>query len=64
MQALPVDELPTIEPGRPAYRPFRVQVRRVAALTPSFRQVTFAAPDLHEFGDAGLDQRIKLLFPG
>lgn len=64
MQTLPADEMPAIEPGRPAYRPFRVRVRRVERLTPSFRQVTFTSPDLHEFGDDGLDQRIKLLFPG
>lgn len=63
MQTLPVDDKPVIEPGRAAYRPFRVQVRTVERLTPSFRQVTFAAPDLREFGDDGLDQRIKLLFP-
>lgn len=63
MQTLPADALPAIEPGRPAYRPFRVEVSRVERLTPSFRQVTFTAPDLHEFGDDGLDQRIKLLIP-
>src|SRR5690242_13726399 len=63
MQTLPVEEMPVIEPGRPAYRPFRVRVRRVDRLTPSFRQVTFTGPDLHEFGQDGLDQRIKLLLP-
>ena len=63
MQTLPVDDVPAIEPGRPAYRPFRVQVRTAQRLTPSFRQVTFAAPDLREFGADGLDQRIKLLVP-
>lgn len=52
-----------MEAGRPAYRPFRVRVSRVQSVTPSFRQVTFAGPDLDEFGDDGLDQRIKLILP-
>ncbi len=52
-----------VVPGRPAYRPFRVRVHRVERLTPSFRQVTFTGPDLHELGQDGLDQRIKLLLP-
>lgn len=63
MQTLPVDEVPATEPGRPAYRPFLVRVDRVERLTPAFRQVTVAGHDLHEFGDDGLDQRIKLLLP-
>ena len=63
MQTLPAEGAPAIEPGRPAYRPFRVRVVRVERLTPAFRQVTVAAPDLREFGDDGLDQRIKLLLP-
>lgn len=64
MQTLPTIDSPVIEPGRPAYRPFRVRVSRVERLTPAFREVTLAAPDLREFGDDGLDQRIKLLLPG
>lgn len=63
MQTLPLDHAPAIEPGRLAYRPFRVRVDRVERLTPAFRQVTVAADDLREFGDDGLDQRIKLLLP-
>ena len=63
MQTLPAEGAPAIEPGRPAYRPFRVRVVRVERLTPAFRQVTVAAPDLRECGDDGLDQRIKLLLP-
>ncbi len=63
MQALPAEPITEVEAGRPAYRPFSVQVRRVERLTPSFRQVTFTAPDLDEFGDDGLDQRIKLILP-
>lgn len=61
MQTLPARELPVLEVGRPAYRPFRVRVGRVRRLAPSFRQVTFTGPDLDEFGDDGLDQRIKLI---
>lgn len=63
MQTLPTEERPAIEPGRPAYRPFRVRVDRVERVTPAFRQVTLASADLREFGDDGLDQRIKLLLP-
>ncbi|HEY5881432.1 MAG TPA: siderophore-interacting protein [Nakamurella sp.] len=63
MQTLPTDEAQVVEIGRPAYRPFRVRVGRVERLTPSFRQVTFTGPDLTEFGDDGLDQRIKLILP-
>lgn len=48
---------------RPAYRPFRVQVKRVDALSPHYRRVTFTGPDLDGFGRDGLDQRIKLVFP-
>ena len=46
MQTLPADVMPGDRAGPPACRPFRVQVSRVERLTPSFRQVTFAAPDL------------------
>jgi len=45
------------------FRMFDVQVRRVESLTPSFLRVTFTGHDLHEFGDNGLDQRIKLVLP-
>src|SRR3954470_19842708 len=48
---------------RPSYRPFRVSVRRIARLTPSFFRVTFAGDELAHFGTAGLDQRVKLLLP-
>jgi len=49
--------------SRPAYRPFRVTVRRVERLSPSFLRVTFGGEELEEFGTAGLDQRIKLVLP-
>lgn len=48
---------------RPGYRPWRVRVHAILALSPSFVRVRFTAPELEGFGDAGLDQRIKILFP-
>ncbi|WP_292836048.1 siderophore-interacting protein [Microbacterium sp.] len=35
----------------------------ITELTPSFRRFTFSGPDLVDFGDTGLDQRIKVVFP-
>lgn len=48
---------------RPAYRPYRVRIADVRALSPSFRRITFAGADLAVFGTDGLDQRVKLVFP-
>ena len=48
---------------RPAYRPFRVRVSRVANLSEHFTRVTFTGDDLDTFGTLGLDQRINLIFP-
>lgn len=48
---------------RPSYRPFAVSVARVQRLSTNFTRVTFTGPDLHEFGTAGLDQRIKIVLP-
>jgi len=48
---------------RPSYRPFSVSVARVQRLSTNFTRVTFTGPDLHEFGTAGLDQRIKIVLP-
>lgn len=48
---------------RPAYRSFDCRVRTVRRLSPGFVRLTLTGPDLDEFGDAGLDQRIKLVFP-
>ena len=42
---------------------FRVRVARIADLTPSFRRFTFVGDDLHEYGDPGFDQRVKIVFP-
>lgn len=46
-----------------AYRFFRVQVKAIADVTPSFRRFTFTADDLDEYGDPGFDCRIKVVFP-
>lgn len=48
---------------RPAYRPYVLRAARVQRLAPHFVRVTFTGPDLVDFGTAGLDQRIKLVFP-
>ena len=48
---------------RPAYRPYILRAARVQRLAPHFVRVTFTGPDLVDFGTAGLDQRIKLVFP-
>ncbi|HEY0249779.1 MAG TPA: siderophore-interacting protein [Gryllotalpicola sp.] len=48
---------------RPSYRPFRVTVKAVTTLSPSFLRVTFTGEELEDFGTAGLDQRIKIVLP-
>jgi len=53
---------PTITDTRPS-RFFRARVSRIQDLTPSFRRFTFTGDDLHEYGDPGFDQRIKVVFP-
>lgn len=56
----------TASPGRDdraAYRPYRVAVAGIERLSPHFARVTFRDPSLAEFGDDGLDQRIKIVFP-
>ena len=50
-------------PPRPSYRSFRTSVARVEQLSPHFTRVTFAGPELAEFGTAGLDQRVKVVLP-
>lgn len=52
-----------VKDSRPAYRPFRATVARLARLTPSFIRVTFVGDDLHVFGTDRLDQRLKIVFP-
>lgn len=49
--------------ARPTSRFFRARVSAITDLTPSFRRFTFAGPDLGDYGDPGLDQRIKIVFP-
>lgn len=48
---------------RPAHRAFRVTVKHLERLSPNFIRVTFTGVDLAEFGDEGLDQRIKVVLP-
>jgi NADPH-dependent ferric siderophore reductase len=45
------------------YRFFRARVTAVTDVTPSFRRFTFGGADLAEYGDPGLDQRVKIVFP-
>jgi len=45
------------------YRFFRVRVTAIADVTPSFRRFTFGGDDLADYGDPGLDQRVKIVFP-
>ncbi|MBU4214075.1 MAG: siderophore-interacting protein [Actinobacteria bacterium] len=52
-----------IRDARPGYRPYRLRIGGVRALTPHFRQLTLLGDDLSTFGTDGLDQRIKLLVP-
>ncbi|MBC7290657.1 MAG: siderophore-interacting protein [Actinotalea sp.] len=47
----------------PAYRPYEATVQRVLPLSPHFVRVTFTGEDFGCLGTAGLDQRIKILFP-
>ena len=48
---------------RPSFRAYDVSVAAIERLSASFTRVTFTGPELHEFGTAGLDQRIKLVLP-
>jgi NADPH-dependent ferric siderophore reductase len=58
-----VDERAVVRDARPAYRPFEVAVARVESPAPGFVRVTFTGEQLEHFGSAGLDQRVKLVFP-
>ncbi|PDQ35386.1 MAG: hypothetical protein B5766_06055 [Candidatus Lumbricidophila eiseniae] len=48
---------------RPAYRVFAATAARVVHLGSTFTRVSFTGDDLADFGTAGFDQRIKLVFP-
>jgi len=48
---------------RPGYRPYRATVAGIRRLSGHFVRLTFSGPDFGTFGTAGLDQRIKLVFP-
>ncbi|SMY11531.1 siderophore-interacting protein [Brevibacterium jeotgali] len=47
---------------RSAYRPFAVTLTRRTRLSDTFYRLTFTGPELAEFADTCLDQRIKLVF--
>lgn len=47
----------------PPSRFFRGTVTAITDLTPTFRRFTLGGPDLADYGDPGLDQRIKIVFP-
>lgn len=47
----------------PTSRFFRARVTAISDITPSFRRFTFGGEDLADYGDPGLDQRIKIVFP-
>jgi len=49
--------------SKPAHRPYRARIVRRVRLSPSFVRLTFAGPDLVDFGADGLDQRIKVVLP-
>ncbi len=48
---------------RPAYRPYRATVVGIRSLSEHFTRVTFFGEQFDTFGTAGLDQRIKIVFP-
>lgn len=50
-------------PTRVEFTSFAASVRRVERLGASFVRVTLAGDDLADFHAAGLDQRVKLVFP-
>ncbi len=49
--------------ARPNYRPFAVSVAGIRRLSDTFTRITFTGPELHDFGTAGLDQRVKVILP-
>lgn len=55
--------MPSETVERPAYRPYIVRATRTSRLSPHFVRVTFTDEELLNFGTAGLDQRIKVVFP-
>ncbi|WP_104130107.1 siderophore-interacting protein [Cryobacterium sp. N21] len=48
---------------RPAYRPYRATVVGIRLLSEHFTRVTFFGEQFDTFGTAGLDQRVKIVFP-
>jgi NADPH-dependent ferric siderophore reductase len=62
MLTLPSEAI-AVADARPAYRPYRARVAGIRPLSPHFTRVTFTGDDFDTFGTAGLDQRIKIVFP-
>lgn len=52
-----------LKDARPAYRPYRASVTRLARITPHFTRVTFTGADFDVFGMDGQDQRLKIILP-
>lgn len=48
----------------PAYRPFSARVSRVLPIGRHLVRVSFTGDDFEVFGTTGLDQRVKIVFPG
>lgn len=53
----------TTAPEQPAWRPFRVWVKGLQRLSPTFLRVTFTGGDLDHLGHDAPDQRIKVYIP-
>ena len=53
----------TVVDDRPGFRSYAARVVSIRVLSPHFIRVTFTGPDFETFGTAGLDQRIKIVFP-
>lgn len=47
----------------PDYRRYVVSVAASASIGPNLQRITLCGEDLHQFGVAGCDQRVKLLLP-
>jgi NADPH-dependent ferric siderophore reductase len=61
-EAAPAEPLVVRQPSAaPEYRFFPAVVARTERLSPSFRRLTLAGPELTGFGVGGADQRIKLV---
>ncbi|THG28577.1 siderophore-interacting protein [Naasia lichenicola] len=55
--------LTAVQPTKPGYRPYRVQVVAIRRVSCCFARITFTGVDLGDFGTGGRDQRIKVILP-